>query len=76
VFFDGGLAWTSSANPTWSLNYSTSKDDLTKRLPVFSTGVSLRINLFGAMILEPFYAFPLGQGKDSYAFGLNFFPGW
>lgn len=76
VFFDGGLAWTSSANPTWSLNYSTSKDDLTKRLPVFSTGVSLRINLFGAMILEPFYAFPLGQGKDSHAFGLNFFPGW
>ena len=76
VFFDGGLVWSSSNNPTWSLNYSTAKTDLSKRLPVFSTGVSLRINLFGAMILEPFYAFPLGQGKDARAFGLNFFPGW
>lgn len=76
IFLDGGLAWTASNNPTWSVNYNAAKEDLTKRLPVFSAGLSFRVNLFGAMILEPFYAFPLGQGKNARAFGLNFFPGW
>ncbi|HMQ06874.1 MAG TPA: hypothetical protein PKC30_06200 [Saprospiraceae bacterium] len=40
-----------------------------------SAGVALRINLFGAMILEPYYAWPLHQnGRPS--FGLNIIPGW
>jgi len=45
--------------------------------PTFATsvGVSLRVNLFGAMILEPYYAFPL-QKNGSAIFGLNFIPGW
>lgn len=46
-------------------------------VPVMSAGVSLRVNLFGAMILEPFYAIPLQKTKSKFGtFGLNFAPGW
>lgn len=46
-------------------------------IPVYSVGLSLRVNLFGAMILEPYYAIPF-QRKDVRfgTFGLNFAPGW
>jgi len=45
--------------------------------PIFSTGVSLRINLFGAMVLEPYYAFPLDMNKTGKGtFGLNIIPAW
>jgi Tol biopolymer transport system component len=48
-----------------------------KRIPLVSTGISLRFNLFGMLILEPFYAIPFQQGGFSAAyFGLNFTPGW
>jgi Tol biopolymer transport system component len=47
------------------------------RVPVFSAGVSLRVNLFGAMILEPYYAIPFQKTKSKIGtFGLNFTPGW
>jgi Tol biopolymer transport system component len=47
------------------------------RVPVFSAGVSLRVNLFGAMILEPYYAIPFQKTKSKIGtFGLNFAPGW
>lgn len=51
--------------------------DSNYRVPVFSTGVSLRVNLFGAMILEPYYAVPLIKSRSDFGtFGLNFLPGW
>lgn len=40
-----------------------------------SIGVSLRVNLFGALILEPYYAIPLAAGGQG-TFGLNLIPGW
>lgn len=45
--------------------------------PTFVTtvGASMRINLFGALILEPYYAMPLLQGSK-FRFGLNLIPGW
>lgn len=47
------------------------------RVPVFSAGMSLRVNLFGAMILEPYYAVPLIKSRTDFGtFGLNFTPGW
>ncbi|WP_240466028.1 MULTISPECIES: basic secretory protein-like protein [Sphingobacterium] len=47
------------------------------RVPIFSAGVSLRVNLFGAMILEPYYAIPFQKTRSKFgAFGLNFTPGW
>ena len=73
LFFDAGLAYNEFDDI--SLNMNT--DDPLKRLPVFSTGLSLRVNLFGYMILEPYYAFPINRtGMLSGVFGLNFIPGW
>ncbi|WP_437918942.1 DPP IV N-terminal domain-containing protein [Sphingobacterium sp. LRF_L2] len=47
------------------------------RIPIFSAGVSLRINLFGAMIIEPYYAVPFIKSRTKFGtFGLNFMPGW
>lgn len=45
--------------------------------PTFITtvGASLRINLFGALIIEPYYAMPLLQGSR-FRFGINLIPGW
>ncbi len=40
-----------------------------------STGISLRLNLFGAMIVEPYLAWQLVDGGKR-TFGLNIVPGW
>lgn len=46
--------------------------------PVLSVGASMRFNLFGALVLEPFYALPLSANKDAreWRWGLNILPGW
>jgi hypothetical protein len=60
-----------------STGQQTMEYDPSVRVPVFSAGVSLRINLFGAMILEPYYAIPFQQTRSKFGtFGLNFAPGW
>jgi len=47
------------------------------RYPMMSSGISLRINVFGVMVLEPYYAIPLKKEGLKYGnFGLNFLPGW
>ncbi|GAB4235681.1 MAG: basic secretory protein-like protein [Ekhidna sp.] len=45
---------------------------------VSSTGVSMRINLFGQLIIEPFYAIPWQRDDIDTAgvWGINFTPGW
>ncbi len=45
--------------------------------PLFlqSVGISWRINLFGALIIEPYYARILTKGSK-FNFGLNILPGW
>ena len=43
--------------------------------PVFTAGVSTRINVFGQLVLEPYLARPLLDGA-SWSFGLNVLPGW
>ena len=44
--------------------------------PLLTAGVSLRANLFGALILEPYYARVINQEGAAWRFGLNFVPGW
>ena len=52
--------------------------------PVISAGVSARVNLLGAIILEPFYALPFSRWESENGdlprgrgvFGLNISPGW
>lgn len=43
--------------------------------PILSSGVSLRVNVFGAFILEPYYAIPW-QKNTRGVFGINIVPGW
>ncbi|MBN2213906.1 MAG: PD40 domain-containing protein [Bacteroidales bacterium] len=72
-FLDGGLVWDPEHHPDlkWQV---TSSDD---RIPLFSAGLSLRLNLFGYMVVEPYYAVPFQDGGFKNAsFGINFIPGW
>jgi Tol biopolymer transport system component len=71
VFFDGGLAWTAEEAPL--LQWSRTS---TARIPLFSTGVGLRFNLFGALIAEVDYAFPFQQAGNQGMFSFNISPGW
>jgi hypothetical protein len=68
-FLDGGMAFTRFDQLRW--NTEANFDPR----PVLSAGVSLRVNLFGALILEPFYAWPLQENTRA-VFGLNFIPGF
>ncbi|MEO1714140.1 MAG: hypothetical protein AAFU60_12475, partial [Bacteroidota bacterium] len=72
-FVDGGLAWDSFAELTPTDGGSGIGSWATQ--PVFSAGASMRVNLFGSLIVEPYYAIPLQQNTRG-VFGLNFIPGW
>jgi hypothetical protein len=89
LFFDAGLAWNggdlikfeSSLQQTGSVTdpvtHQVFKQYEKARIPATSIGISLRINVFGAFILEPYYAFPFQRNDISKpVFGLNFAPGW
>lgn len=86
-FVDGGVAFydvDQLSGPTYQLDANGNPiigedgNPLTLRgqaRPLFSAGASVRVNLFGAMILEPYYAFPLMKETRG-VFGLNIIPGW
>jgi len=42
---------------------------------VMSSGVALRINLMGALIVEPYFAWPL-EKETRAVFGVNLMPGF
>lgn len=73
LFVDGGLAF----NDFREVSLTWDPESGNTRIPFLSTGVSLRINLFGQLILEPYYAVPFrGDHFEKGQFGLNFTPGW
>jgi outer membrane protein assembly factor BamA len=87
-FIDAGMAWTSYdqfGSPVFRLDENgepiifpgTGEPivDRTEVRPIATIGASLRVNLFGQIILEPFVARPLVKG-GSFNFGLNLLPGW
>ncbi|GAB3937510.1 DPP IV N-terminal domain-containing protein [Mucilaginibacter myungsuensis] len=58
-----------AGNPVYRNVYS--------RVPALSTGVSLRVNMFGYFVLEPYLAWPINRSDVSKpVFGLGFTPGW
>ncbi|MGM0667409.1 MAG: basic secretory protein-like protein [Bacteroidota bacterium] len=69
LFADGGLVWSDSEDIQF--NWEPSQGD--KHIPVFSAGAAIRLNLFGAIILEPYYAFPFQRNatKSSGVLGLH-----
>ena len=71
LFADAGVAWTANDPPV--LKWSTRT---TERVPVFSTGVSSRINIGGAFVLELYLARPFQRPARNLVFGLTFAPGW
>ncbi len=82
VFFaDAGIAWGTVSRSTFVLEGQDPIDitfgtPLSQQTPIASVGASLRVNLLGAIVLEPYYAFPLSRSDVSGVFGLNFSPGW
>jgi outer membrane protein assembly factor BamA len=71
AFVDGGTAWTSSSSPELRFDKNT-----TDRVPVFSAGFSARVNLFGYMVLEVFYAYPFQRPLAGWQWGFQIAPGW
>jgi hypothetical protein len=77
---------TNSANQTVSCKQSsqTQSNDLfaypqlpcADRIPVFSTGVSARINFLGYMILEAYIAHPFERPGKNWVTGFQLSPGW
>lgn len=67
-FFDSGIAFNT---------LEQFKNDLKINRPplLLSTGISLRVNLFGSLILEPYFAKAINKG-GKWNFGFNFIPGW
>ena len=69
-FVDAGVAW--SGDESAELRFARNSAD---RVPVVSTGISTRINLFGALIVEAFYAYPF-QRETGWVGGFQLAPGW
>lgn len=88
LFFDIGLAYNSNSKIHWSsslddnagsggMGGGLTSSTIVNRAPSMSAGVSLRVNMFGYFVLEPYFAIPF-QRKDvnGGVFGLTFAPGW
>jgi outer membrane protein assembly factor BamA len=46
------------------------------RVPVFSTGLSMRFNLFGYAIMEAYLAHPFQRPQKNWVWGFQLAPGW
>ncbi|MCY4418687.1 MAG: tolB protein precursor [Cytophagales bacterium] len=75
-FIDAGIVWSSQDYKKELFQIEEAVN--LKHEPVYSSGISLRSNLLGAFILEPFYAYPFDRsGFSPGTWGLNFlFPAW
>ncbi len=71
VFADAGLAWSRGDD----VNLTFERESF-ERVPVASAGVSTRMNLFGALVLEVFYAYPFQRPDKGWHFGFHLGPGW
>lgn len=82
AFFDIGLAYNKDSevsfgkapsNPT----LSPITGQPIERVPAMSAGLSLRVNVFGYFVIEPYYAIPFQRTDVTGGiFGLTFAPGW
>ena len=91
LFFDAGLAWDDGDDFFSLLKFDrngisetqvTFEDGtvatalVSEQIPVFSTGISTRFNLFGYTILELFYAYPFQRPDKGAHLGFQLIPGW
>jgi WD40-like Beta Propeller Repeat len=77
-FFDAGLAFYDKTSFQKEDPTPFNGRDHYRHKPILSTGVSLRVNLFNYLVLEPYFAFPISapEATRKWVFGLNFVPGW
>jgi outer membrane protein assembly factor BamA len=71
-FFDAGIAWSNTRTPT----FKWTTDETSENVPVFSTGLSLRVNILGYLITEFYYAVPFQRPDKNGVFGFQISPGW
>lgn len=80
LFFDAGLGFFSTndlkKNPV-DEDPLDGRDPIQHK-PLLSTGISVRVNLFGIFVLEPYFALPLTVPAErrQWTFGMNWIPGW
>jgi len=70
-FLDGGVAWSGGEGAKLAFETRT-----TDRVPVFSTGVAARFNLFGYLIGQVYYAKAFQRPDNSQQIGFVISPGW
>jgi Tol biopolymer transport system component len=70
-FLDAGAAWTGAQRP--QLEFSSTSG---ARIPVFSTGLTARVNVLGYVVVEGFYAYALQRPLRHNQFGFQLAPGW
>jgi hypothetical protein len=71
-FFDAGVAWYNHDTPVFK--FSENSD---QRIPVFSSGISTRINVLGYIVAEVFWAYPFQRPmQKSGIWGFQILPGW
>ncbi|HET7566272.1 MAG TPA: BamA/TamA family outer membrane protein [Gemmatimonadaceae bacterium] len=70
-FFDAGVAWDSDSTPKFTFSETS-----TARIPVFSTGISARLNVLGYVVAELYYAHPFQRPGKNWVFGFQLQPGW
>ena len=70
-FIDAGVAWSAGDPPVWTLTQNSDA-----RIPVFSAGITARVNILGFMVLETYYAYPFQRPGKGAHFGFNLAPGW
>ena len=90
-FFDAGIAWTEDQAPELSFERGDDETPSScsnaatlqgfavpcaRRIPVFSTGVSFRMNVLGYMILETYIAKPFQRPGRNWVVGVQLAPGW
>jgi Tol biopolymer transport system component len=80
LFFDAGLAWTEDSKVVFKGSPNgvlLPNGTPLERVPALSAGVSLRVNVFGYFVIEPYYAIPFTRTDVNVGiFGLTFAPGW
>jgi hypothetical protein len=87
-FFDAGLMWTSDQAPSFRFKRETDERPAScsaesrafgicaERVPVFSTGLSARINVLGYLIFETYFAKPFQRPTRDWVWGFQLAPGW
>lgn len=78
-FYDWGIAWADNPGYWWG---GTTPEDVKpwfaggNRKPISSTGIGLRTNLFGVLVLGLNYVYPISRPQRGWHFQLSISPGF